>query len=145
MAHPTAEIQTGFLTRYRADTPLQGLLTGSASPTWNIFDSGGVPTNQAFPYVVVFPITSQSGTGLVMGLDGVDSFVQVSIFTQAGGFAKARSIAKQIYKITHTKPLDLSASSFSQFFLMFDNEQEMEEPDGITQMIVHRYKLMTQG
>jgi hypothetical protein len=145
MSLPTAAIQTAFLARYRADAALQGLLAGSAAPTWNIFDEGGVPTNQAFPYVVVCPVTNQSGTALVMGLDGVDSFVQISIFTQHGGFAQARAIAKRIYDLTQTKPLDLSASSFSQFFLLFDNEQEMQQQDGLTQHIAHRYQLMTQG
>lgn len=145
MGLPTAAIEAGFITRYRADTTLQGLLVGSTSPTWNIFDAGGVLTNQAFPYVVVYPITSQSGTALAFGTDAVDSFVQVSIFTQAGGLSKARAIAKQIYALTHQKALDLSASGFNQFYVMFDNEQEMEESDGITQQIVLRFHLMTQG
>ncbi|BCL83175.1 DUF3168 domain-containing protein [Ktedonobacteria bacterium brp13] len=145
MALPTGAIQTAFLSRYRADVPLQGLLVGSATPTWNIFDEGGVPTNQPFPYGVVFPITSQSGTALVMGRDGVDTYIQVSVFTQAGGFAQARAIIARIYYLTHQKPLDLLLSGFSQFFLMFDNEQEQQQSDGITQQIVHRYKLFTQG
>lgn len=145
MSLPTAAIQTALLARYRADVPLQGLLLGSSSPDWSIYDESGVPTNAPFPYVSVFPITSQSGTAICMGLDGVDTFIQVAIYTQAGGFAQARNIAKRIYAITHTKPLDLSASGFSQFFLLFDNEQEVPQSDGITQQIVHRYHLMTQG
>lgn len=149
MALPTAAIQTAFLARLRGDATLQSLLVGSTSPTWNIFDAEGVPVNQLFPYVVVFPITSQSGTGLVMGLDGVDSFVQVSVFTQvgaSGGFSQARGIAKQVYSLVHpNKVLDLSASGFSNFFLMFQDEQELPGQDGITQHIAHRYKLMTQG
>lgn len=148
MALPTAEIQSGFISRYRNDAPLQGLLVGSTAPTWNIFDATGVPTGQSFPYVVVQPITSQSGTAMVMGRDGVDTYMQVSVVTQTGatgGFAQARAIAKQIYFQTHLKPLDLSEDGFSQFFLQFDNEQEMGQQDGISQMIVHRYKLMTQG
>ena len=145
MSLPTGAIQTGFITRYRADTPLQGLLTGATAPEWSIYDQNGVPTNRAFPYVVLFPITSQSGTVLSFGTDAVDTFVQISVFTQAGGFAQARAIMKRIYDITHEKALDLSASSFNQFFLLFDNEQESPESDGITQQIAHRYQLMTQG
>lgn len=148
MALPTAEIQTGFITRYRSDIPLQGLLVGSVAPTWSVFDAEGVPTGQSFPYVVVQPITSQSGTALTMGLDAVDTYIQVSVVTQTGvtgGFAQARAIAKQIYKLTHLKPLDLSSNGFSQFFLMFENESELTQSDGMTQMITHRYKLMTQG
>lgn len=148
MSLPTPDIQAGFIARYRGDIPLQGLLVGSAAPTWNVFDADGVPTNQPFPYIVVQPITSQSGTALVMGLDGVDTYMQVSVVTQtgaSGGFAQARAIAKQVYKLTQNKPLNLSASGFSQFFLLFDNEQELSQSDGISQMVVHRYKLMTQG
>jgi hypothetical protein len=148
MSLPTAEIQSGFMTRYRADATLQGLLVGSVAPTWNIFDADGVPTAQPFPYVVVQPITSNLGTAFTMGMDGVDTYVQVSVLTQTGatgGFGQARAIAKQIYKLTHPHPLDLSASGFSQFLLLFDDEQELPQGDGLSQMITHRYKLMTQG
>jgi hypothetical protein len=131
--------------RYRADTTLQGLLTGAAAPTWNIFDQGGVPTNQPFPYVVVFPVTSQSGTVLSFGTDAVDTYMQISIFTQAGGFAKVRTIAARIYTLTHQQALNLSGGGFNQFFVLFDNEQEIPESDGIMQHIALRFKLMTQG
>lgn len=145
MSLPTAAIQTAAITRYRADTPLQGLLVGSVSPTWSIYDQMGVPTNTVFPYLVVFPITSQIGAAIAFGLDSVDTYIQVSAYTQAGGFAQARAIIKRIYDITHEKAFDLSGSGFNQFSLMFDNEQEQPQQDGITQAIHHRYKLMTQG
>jgi hypothetical protein len=145
---PTAEIETAFITRYRNDATLQGLLTGAVAPLYNIFDQGGVPTNQPFPYVVIFPITSQSGEALSFGTDAVDVFMQVSVCTQVGtsaGFAQARTIAKQIYKLTHQKALDLSGSGFNQYLLLFENEQERPPTDGITQQIIHRYRCNTQG
>ncbi len=148
MSLPTGAIQTAFIARFRGDTTLQGLLTGSTTPTWNVFDGSGVPVSQSFPYVVVFPITSQSGQDLSFGTDAVDTFVQVSVFTQvgaSGGFSQARSIAKRIYDITQEKALDLSSSGFNQYLLLFDNEQEVPQGDGITQLIAHRYKLQTQG
>lgn len=148
MALPTGAIQTAFIARLRGDAPLQGLLAGSTTPTWNIFDSGGVPVGQSFPYVVVFPILSQSGEDLSFGTDAVDSFVQISVFTQvgaSGGFSQARGIAKKIYDIVHEKALDLSSSGFNQYLLLLDNEQEVPQSDGITQLIAHRYKLQTQG
>lgn len=148
MTLPTPDIITAALTRYRADTTLQGLLVGSSAPLWSIFDEEGVPVNRPFPYVTVFPITSTSGTGLVMGLDGVDTWLQLAVYTQtgaSGGFAQARGIMKQLYSLTQPKPFDLSGSGLSNFFCMFENEQETPQQDGITQQIVHRYKLMTQG
>lgn len=144
MGLPTGEIQTALIARYRGDTTLQGLLTGAVSPTWNIFDQGGVPTNQPFPYIVVFPIISQVGTALAFGSDSVDTFIQISIFTQAGGFSMARGIAKQVYKLTNQKELTL-ANGFNNFFVLFDNETETPQADGITQQIVHKYMLKTQG
>lgn len=148
MALPTGAIQAAFIARLRGDTTLQGLLTGSTSPTWNIFDSGGVPVGQSFPYVVVFPILSQSGEALSFGTDAVDSFVQTSVFTQvgaSGGFSQARGIAARIYILTHENALDLSSSGFNQYLLLFDNEQEIPQADGITQMIATRWRLQTQG
>lgn len=140
MGLPTGEIQAALVTRLRGDTTLQGLLSSATA----IFDEGGVPINTAFPYIATYTITSQSGTALAMGTDAVDTFIQVSIFTVYVGFKQARSIAKQVYALLQEKPLTLTGG-FTNFFLLFDNEQELEEPDGITQQIVHRYKLMTTG
>jgi hypothetical protein len=148
VALPTGAIQTAFIARLRGDATLRGLLVGSTTPTWNIFDSGGVPVGQSFPYVVVSPILSQSGEDLSFGTDAVDTFVQSSVFTQtgaSGGFSQARGIAKRIYDIVHEKALDLSLSGFSQYLLLFDNEQELPQSDGITQLIATRWKLQTQG
>lgn len=144
MGLPTGEIQTALLTRYRADATLQGLLTGAVSPRWNIFDAGGVPVNQAFPYIVVFPVTSQRGTALAFGSDSVDTTIQISIFTKASGFSVARLIAKQVYSLTNQKKLAL-ANGFNNFFVLFDNELEQPENDGLTQHIAHKYMLKTQG
>ncbi len=144
MSLPTGEIQTALVARYRDDSTLQGLLGNPINPPGAVFDQGGVQTNQPFPYLVVYEITSISGTTLAMGQDAVDSYIQVSVFTQAGGLSNARAIAKQVYALTQVKPVDLSASGFAQFFVLFENEQQKEEPDGLTQQIIHRYHFMTQ-
>lgn len=148
MSLPTAAIQTAALARFRGDTPLQGLMTGAAAPVWNIYDQGGVPTNTSFPYVVMFPIMSQQGMAFAFGTDAVDTYMQVSAYTQtgaSGGFSQARAIIKRIYDLTHKQAFDLSGSGFNQFLLLFDNEQEQEQQDGISQAIHHRYKLGTTG
>lgn len=148
MSLPTGAIQTAFIARLRGDATLQALLTGSTAPTWNIFDSGGVPVGQPFPYIVAFPILSQSGEDLSFGTDAVDAFVQSSVFTQSGasgGFSQARGIAARIYTLMHENALDLSLNGFNQYLLLFDNEQEIPQADGITQLIATRWKLQTQG
>lgn len=147
MGLPTIAIQQAAVSRYRADTTLQGLLAG-ASPLWNIFDENGAPTNTPFPYIVIYPLSSTSGTALTFQLDAVDSIFQVCIYTQqgaSGGMAKARSIAYQVYELTHKKPFDLSALGFTNFFLLFQNEEVLPTQDGITQELALKFKLMTQG
>jgi hypothetical protein len=151
MAMPNGAIMTAMIARYRADTTLKGLLGNPTTPPGNIFDGGGgVPPNQAFPYVAVYIPTSTSGTTLAMGQDAVDSYVQVSAFTQpgaTGGLKQARIIIARIYDLTQppAPSLNLSASGFANFFLLFENEQEVPPTqDGITPSVVHRYKLMTQ-
>jgi hypothetical protein len=144
---PTVAIQTAAISRYRADTPLRGLLAG-ASPLWNVFDEDGAPTNTPFPYIVMHPVTSKRGKALTFGVDAVDSIFQVWIYTQAGasgGFAKVRAIEKRIYDLTQKQPFDLSASGFSNFFLLFQDSKEGPSSDGITQQIVMQFQLMTQG
>ncbi len=147
MGLPTIAIQTAAITRYRADTTLQGLLAG-ATPLWNIFDEDGAPTNTPFPYVVMHPRKSKRGKALTFTIDAVDSIFEVWIYTQqgaSGGFAKVRQIERRIYDITQKQPFDLSASGFSNFFLLYQDSTEGPSPDGITQPIVMQFQLMTQG
>lgn len=147
MGLPTIAIQTAAIARYRADAPLQGLLAGSA-PLYNIFDEDGAPTNTPFPYIAMHPATSKRGKALTFELDAVDSLFQIWIYTQqgaSGGFAKARQIEKRLYDITHKQPFDLSASGFSNFFLLYQDSKEPQSSDGITQQIVMQFQLMTQG
>lgn len=147
MGLPTIAIQQAAITRYRADTTLQGLLAGS-SPLYNIFDENGAPTNTPFPYIVMHPISSKKGKSLTFALDAVDNILQVWIYTQqgaSGGMATARQIEKRIYDLTQKQPFDLSASGFNNFFLLFQDSKEPQSSDGITQEIVMQFQLMTQG
>lgn len=147
MGLPTIAIQTAAITRYRADTTLRGLLAGS-SPIWNVFDEDGAPTNTPFPYIVMHAPSSKRGTAFSLTTDAVDSIFQIWIYTQqgaSGGFAKARQIEKRIYDTTQKIPFDLSASGFSNFFLLFQDSQEAPPSDGITQQIIMQFQLMTQG
>lgn len=147
MGLPTGEIEVAAIARLRGDTTLQGLLVGASSPTWNVFDAHGVPTNQAFPYLVVQEITTQSGSALAIGptaQDATDVFVQISAYTQAAGFKQARGIAKQVYSLFHRQSLVLTGG-FTNFFLLFENAQEVPQSDGLTQGLIQRFKLMIQG
>jgi hypothetical protein len=150
MAIPTEAIETAFIARLRGDTTLQGLLTGATSPLWNIFDANGVPTNQPFPYVVVFPIMTQLGEDLSFGTDARDTFVQASAFTMpgaSGGMKQARDIMGRIDALFFSEgkgiPLDLSSSGFNQYLILPDNA--IERPDEIVPSIDVRWKLQTQG
>lgn len=147
MGLPTIAIQTAAITRYRADTTLQGLL-GGASPLWNIFDENGAPTNTPFPYLVIYPMSSKRGENKAFGLDAVDSVFHVCVYTQtgaSGGMAKARAIEKRIYDLTDSKPFDLSASGFANFFLLYESGNVQPTADGITQEISLKFELRTQG
>jgi hypothetical protein len=140
MGLPTAEIETAAITRYRADNTLTAQLASATA----VFDEGAVPNGQAFNYVTVSTITSQGGTALVFGTDAVDVWLQVAIYTQVRGFAVGRQIAKRIYQLTQQQSFSL-ADGFTNFFLLFEREQERQQSDGLSQQITHRYKLMTQG
>lgn len=148
MSYPNGAIETAAIARMRGDATLQGLMTGASAPLWNIFDFEGVPTNTPFPYVAAGVPTTGAGTAETMDLESTDSELQVSILTQtgaSGGFKQARTIAARVYKLFNRQALDLSASGVSNFFLMFAGSQELEQPDGISQHIPMRFKLMTQG
>ena len=144
MGLPVGEMQSAYISLYRGDTTLQALLTGSSSPTWNVFDADGVPTNQPFPYVVVQQILGKLGTLFVFGNDAADISTLVSVFTQAGGFATARGIAKRIDTLTHMTSLTL-AGGFLDIGILRENYVEVPEKDGITQHIAQRFKAFVQG
>jgi hypothetical protein len=140
MGLPTAEIEAAAIARYRNDSTL----TAQLASTTAIFDEGAVLTGQAFPYLTVSTITSQSGTALVFGTDAVDTWLQVAVYTQARGFAVGRQIAKRVYTLTQQESFSL-ADGFVNFFTLFEGEQARQQPDGLSQQVTHRYKLMTQG
>ena len=144
MGLPVGELQSATIMLYRGDTTLQGLLTGAVSPTWNIFDADGVPTNQPFPYVVVQMITARLGTAFAMDYDAADVYIQASVFTQAGGFLTARGIAKQVDHLTQKAQLTLTGG-FTNFGTLRDMYQEIPEKDGITQHVAMRYKAWCTG
>lgn len=144
MGYPVDAIQTAIIARLRGSTTLQGLLVGSTAPEWGVYDADAVPVGKTCPYVVTFPITSQSGEDLSFGGDAVDTWQQISIFTKSKGYAQARAIAKCVYGLfMPNKTLDLSSSGFNQYSLFYDNEQAL--PDGVEQHIAQRYALKTEG
>lgn len=148
MSYPNGAIETAAISRLRGDPTLQGLMTSASSPLWNIFDFGGIPTNTPFPYIATGVPTAQRGAAETMALAGADTELQISILTQtgaSGGFAQARTIAGRVYQLFNRQALNLSASGISNFFLMFAGSQELEQPDGISQHIPMRFKLMNQG
>lgn len=143
MGYPVIAIQIAIIARLRARVTLRALLTGAIAPKWGIFDADGVPTNYIGNYIVTFPITNQSGEDLAFGTDAMDTYQQVSIYTMSRGFAQARAIAAEVKDEFDQKALDLSASGFNQYLLIFDQDQEI--PDGTNQHIPQRYKLQTMG
>lgn len=141
MGLPTSAVQTALLTLLKGDSTLTTDLGGAY-----IYDMGGLPTNTPFPYIACYPITSQLGTAATMDLDGVDLWIQVSVYTQSGGggFKAARTISERVYALLNRQSLVLSGG-FSNFFTLFEQATELQEPDGLTQQIAMRFHLMTQG
>jgi hypothetical protein len=148
MGDPSIAVQTALITKYRADTTLQALMTSGNTPEWSIYEQGGSGAIvSVFPSVFVHPITSQLGSTFAFGKDAMDLYVQVSVFTRFLGFAQARAIIARIYTLTHG-PIagQLTLSGFSNVLTLFDNRQELEETtDVLVQHIADRYKIVVQG
>lgn len=143
MALPQWELVKAAMAVYRADTTLQGLITGAQSPTWNIFDS--VPINQAFPYVVINDISSVSGIGLTMPYGKAkDVLMQIDIFSQYAGFKEAQTIASRLDDLTDEVSLALG-DGFTNYMTMFTNSMQKVESDGITRRVMLEYRFYTQG
>ena len=144
MGLPVGEVQTAIITRLRADATLQGLLVGSVTPRWSIFDATGVPTLYPFPYIVVNEVAGSLGTLLVMGTDAVDLRAQIAVYDQNTGFDRARSIVKQVHADLEWQPLTL-ANGFTNVYLATEMYQEVSQSDGLTEQVVERFKLMVSG
>lgn len=148
MAIPVLAIETAAFARMRGDTTLQGLMTSGSAPNWSIYGFEGVPINQPFPYISAGVPVTQAGSAETMDTPGKDVRLQISVLTQSGasgGFAQAWEIANRIDDLFNRHALDLSASGFSNFFILFESAPELPQPDGITQHIPVTFKLMTQG
>jgi hypothetical protein len=153
MSDASTEVQTAYIAKYRADTTLQGLLSGYnsaiVSPNWNIFDQGGSgQTTEVFPYVYVHPITSGLGEVFSMGTDANDVALQVDVFTAALGFYQARTIGSRLYVLTHGPLAGAIALSggLTNTKTLFEQRTELEETtDQLVQHIAYRFKVGTQG
>ena len=144
MGMPSGEVMAAAITLLRADTTLQGLLVGSVTPKWSIFDADSVPTLQGFPYVVSSIVTGKLGTLLVMGTDATDLFLQTMTMDQNTGYSRSRGIAKQIHSDLGWKPLTLTGG-FTNVYLALDNYLEVTQKDGYTTQVAQRWKLMISG
>jgi hypothetical protein len=143
MGLPQAEMITALLATYKADTTLQGLMTGASAPDWNIFDA--VPTNTPFPYVVLNTITGSPGTALTLGYGKAkDLLVQIDIFSRYAGFKEAQAIASRIDDLTDEQPFTLSGG-FVNYMTLLNNTVQTVEPDGLTRRVMLRYKFLVQG
>lgn len=141
MALPQTEMVTAMIAKYRADTILQGLITGATTPDWKIFDS--VPTNEPFPYVVLNDISTVIGTALTFDYNAHDMLIQIDILSQYSGFNEARAIASRIDTLTNRQSFTMS--DFNNFFTLFNNSFQRVEPDGLTRRVMLEYKAMSQG
>lgn len=141
MAFPQTELVTVMMAKYRADTTLRGLIIGATAPEWGIFDS--VPTNEAFPYVVINEISTVLGTAMTFDYNAHDMLVQIDVFSQYSGFNEARAIASQIDELTNRKSFTLV--NFTNFSMLFNSSFQKVEEDGITHRVMAEYKAMTQG
>jgi hypothetical protein len=149
MSDTSVATQIAAVTRYRADATLQGLMVGATGPEWNIFEQGGSdPTKPVFPRVMVEPITTQLGTLFAMGMDAMDVYLLVSVYTQTEGFWQADAIANRLYNLTHG-PI---AGQFTlvgggtNVLCLFKNRQKLEQVQAtLIQHVADRYLLMNQG
>lgn len=142
MALPTSELITSLITAYRADTTLQGLITGGTAPNWNIFDA--VSTNQAFPFVVINSITGSVGAALTMPYGKAnDLILQIDVLSQYAGFKEAQAIASRIDTLTNEQ--SFSMADFTNYMTLINNTMQLVEKDGITRRVMLRYKFYTQG
>src|SRR5579885_3663887 len=82
------QIRVAIYTLLHGDATLQGLVTG-------VFDLGGVPENQAFPYVVLGESTELSFSaewGDTFDTRGYNNTLSVHLWDQARGFQRLYTI-----------------------------------------------------
>jgi hypothetical protein len=129
----TGQIQEAIYQKLTNDATFMGLVQG-------VFDMANVPENQAFPYVTLADTTeTQSDTLDTRTYD--DTFL-LHIWTMTRGFAQAQSILARMNVLLHRQPLSLfSQAHIGTWYL---NAQQTEEPDGLTQHVAPRYRILAQ-
>ena len=152
MSEAAPSVQSAFITRYRADATLQGLIGADnpaiGGPTWNIFDVGGSgKTTEVFPYVYAHPITAALGGAFSMGTDAQDVFMQVDVFTAVLGFYQASALGARVYDLTHmpagATPFTLTGP-LKNWWTVCELRAELEEQTDVNvQHVVYRFKVCT--
>ncbi len=127
-------VQTAIYAKLTSDTTFMGLVTG-------VFDWADVPENQPFPYVTLGDITElQDDTMSSRVYDGVYT---PHIWTQSTGMKRAKTILARMNQLLHKQPLTLT---FGQIHVgtWYLTVILTEDPDGITQHGVPRYRILTE-
>ncbi len=127
------ELQRAIYGVLSNDTTLGALVTG-------VFDWGGVPESQAYPYVTIGDATEVPFNTL--GKRGYQTTVTLHIWSRALGFAEVYSILARLNTLLDQEPLSLQTQT--HIFTMLDNTQTLDDPDGLTHHVAVRYRCLTQ-
>lgn len=78
-------------------------------------------TNELYPYVVIGNGTSQNH--LTHGKDGINEFINITIFTKSGslGWYTSKTISQAIRNVLHLNKFTIN-STYKNCIVIFDNE-----------------------
>lgn len=128
------ELETAIQTKLLADSTLMAIVTG-------IFDEGAVPTNQAYPYIVLGDDTEAPMNAF--GTRGYDATLTLHIWDNLPGFKRCKQILANMNRILDQQPLTLATQK--HVYTLYNFSQTLNDPglDDIRHMPV-RYITFTQ-
>lgn len=114
--------------RLNGDATLTALL---ASP--GIFDSGGVPVNQPFDYVVIGPLDSDAEQLRTMARNGEVVEVEIHIWTRRGGMKPGNTILDRIATLLD---INLTVAGYALGRALMRSYSQLPDPQEGLQHIV---------
>lgn len=146
MAFSSTALKPAIAAALRADTTLRGLLTGSTSPAWSIYDN--VPELTAYPYVNFGQtITAADDT---MSYHGNSVTLELHVWSQYLGTKEIDGIVERIIQLLDPQPQSFVplplAAPYVHIGTWLDQVMNLPvESDGRTRHAVIRLRIETQG
>lgn len=135
------ELQKAIIATLKADTGLANLLRLGSNQI-KIYDAGGAPASQPFPYITVGHVSETPMN--TFGRAGARTLIDVTHWSEQAGFTECRELNRRTYALLDNAKFSLSQGLTLVYFNFFSSVA-IEEEEATHRRIATTYAAMTQA